>query len=131
MASMQTVMGKNPQLPITNYQLPIYKFLHDRVQQAAYFLIPEEQKQSTHLKIGRLLLSNTPEEEWEEKNFDIVNQLICGVELISDRTERDRLAQLNLIAGRKAKDSTAYAAAVRYLTVGIGLLDADSLAESV
>jgi len=121
------VMGhgkESSQLPITNYQLPIYKFLHDRVQQAAYFLIPEEQKQSTHLKIGRLLLSNTPEEEWEEKNFDIVNQLNVGVELISDRTERDRLAQLNLIAGRKAKDSTAYAAAVRYLTVGIGLLDA-------
>lgn len=115
----------NEQLTTDNGQLTVsYRFLHDRVQQAAYFLIPDEQKQSTHLKIGRLLLSNTPEEELEEKTFDIVNQLNVGVELISDRTERDRLAQLNLIAGRKAKASTAYAAAVRYLTVGIGLLDA-------
>jgi len=113
--------------------LASYNFLHDRVQQAAYFLIPEEQKQSTHLKIGRLLLSKSglrgtapTEEEWEEKNFDIVNQLNVGVELITDRTERDRLAQLNLIAGRKATASTAYAAAVRYLTVGMGLLDAQA-----
>lgn len=102
-----------------------YKFLHDRVQQAAYFLIPESQKQSTHLEIGQLLFRNTPEAEREEKIFDIVNQLNMGLELIDSQSERDQLAQLNLIAGRKALTSTAYAAANIYLQTGIELLRAN------
>jgi len=101
-----------------------YKFLHDRVQQAAYFLIPEEEKKITHWQIGQLLLCNIPETQREEKIFDLVNQLNYGVDLIAAPAERELLAQLNLMAGRKAKAATAYTAAAAYLTVGQKLLAA-------
>ncbi|MCW5313408.1 AAA family ATPase [Nostoc sp. KVJ3] len=104
----------------------IYKFLHDRVQQAAYFLIPEEQKQATHLKIGQLLLSNTPQSNWEERIFEIVSQLNVAAELIAQPAERQALAQFNLMASRKAKTAIAYTAACKYAKVGIGLLAQNS-----
>ncbi|MBD1920210.1 AAA family ATPase [Microcoleus sp. FACHB-831] len=106
----------------TNYPLPEYKFVHDRIQQASYSLIPEQDKPLIHRKIGQLLLQNTSYDHREEKIFDIVNQLNFGIELISIQSERDELAQLNLIAGKKAKASAAYEPALNYLQVGIKLL---------
>ncbi|MEG4577932.1 serine/threonine-protein kinase PknK, partial [Microcoleus sp. N3A4] len=103
-----------------------YKFLHDRVQQAAYSMIPENQKKATHLKIGKLLLHQYAETSLEENIFDIVNQLNIGVELIAQPSEKNELANFNLIAGRKAKAATAYKAAVRYLNQGLELLPESS-----
>ncbi|MBH8573312.1 AAA family ATPase [Nostocaceae cyanobacterium CENA369] len=103
-----------------------YKFLHDRVQQAAYSLIPESQKKTTHLKIGQLLLQNTPKEEIEANIFDIVNQLNVGMVFLNDQSEKTELSRLNFIAGRKAKASTAYEAALKYLKTGIELLSIEA-----
>ncbi|MEG4279349.1 AAA family ATPase [Microcoleus sp. MON1_C1] len=113
---------QSPNQSVTN---PIYKFLHDRVQQASYSLIPENQKQATHLKIGQLLLQNSSELEREEKLFDIVGHLNLGIEAIAQASEREALALLNLKAGQKARNSTAYAAATAYLQTGIELLRAN------
>lgn len=103
-----------------------YKFLHDRVQQAAYSLIPAEKQKTTHLKIGQLLLHNTERDTLEENVFDIVNQLNIGVEFITEQEEKYKLAQLNLIAARKAKAASAYEAAVMQLRVGLKLLAENS-----
>jgi predicted ATPase/signal transduction histidine kinase/tRNA A-37 threonylcarbamoyl transferase component Bud32 len=103
-----------------------YKFLHDRVQQAAYSLIPEELKKSTHLKIGQLLLQNIPKEEIEANIFDIVNQLNVGIVNLIEQSKKTELARLNLVAGQKAKASTAYEAALKYFTNGIELLSIDA-----
>ncbi|WP_333325213.1 AAA family ATPase [Microcoleus sp. Aus8_D1] len=99
-----------------------YKFVHDRIQQAAYSLIAEQDKPIVHRQIGQMLLQNTSQERREEKIFDIVNQLNFATSLISDRSAKDELAQLNLIAGNKAKASAAYQPAFNYLQTGINLL---------
>ncbi|MEH1939113.1 MAG: AAA family ATPase [Nostoc sp.] len=104
---------------------PIYRFLHDRVQQAAYSLIPDDQKKATHVKIGQLLQQNFSEIEREEKLFDIALHLNLGIELINQQQERVALAQLNFKAGSKARSSTAYTAAKVYLQTGIDLLEVD------
>ena len=137
-------------------QYPIYKFVHDRIQQAAYALIPEADKQEVHLQLGQLLLQHTPLEKREEKIFDIVNQLNLGLGLIDDSGEilceltgtqnnniagldsvkyleklteplyRTQLARLNLVAAKKAKASAAYKTAFNYLRLGRVVLEKNS-----
>ena len=99
-----------------------YRFLHDRVQEAAYSLIPQEQRAPMHLRIGRILAENTPAERLEETIFDIVNQLNRGSQLITSTSEREHVAELNWIAGKRAKASAAYASALNYLNVASSLL---------
>ncbi|MEP0978864.1 PAS domain S-box protein [Phormidium sp. FACHB-77] len=102
-----------------------YKFLHDRVQQAAYALIDESQKQVVHLQIGRNLLEKTSPEQRSDRLFEIIDHLNQGLELATARSERTEIARLNLMAGQKAKAATAYEAAFKYFTTGLKLLDAE------
>ncbi|WP_392536040.1 AAA family ATPase [Nostoc sp. C117] len=99
-----------------------YKFVHDRIQQAAYSLIPESERRNVHLQIGKQLLHQTSVQQREQNIFDITNQLNLGKELITIQSERDELAQLNLMAGEKAKASTAYNSALKYFQTGLELL---------
>ena len=99
-----------------------YRFLHDRVQEAAYSLIPHDLRAETHLRLGTLLAEHTPAGKREEVIFEIVNQLNRGSGLIASVEEREKVAELNLIAGRRAKISTAYESALKYLRAGSILL---------
>ncbi|AUX27669.1 serine/threonine protein kinase [Sorangium cellulosum] len=104
-----------------------YQFLHDRVQQAAYALIADEHKRAVHLRIGRLMLASQGGKPQEEQLFDVVNHLNYGARLIVDPGERALLGRLNLRAGRRAKSSTAYAAAAEYFRAGQATLGEDGL----
>ncbi len=103
-----------------------YRFLHDRIQQAAHALIPEEERKAIHLRIGRLLLASLPPEEVREKIFDVVNQLNAGAELLHSPEERHRVALLNAEAGWKAQASTAHRSAITYFTMALSLLPGDT-----
>jgi len=100
----------------------MYRFSHDRVQQAVYSLIPEEKRKEIHLKIGKLLQKNIPKEEQAEHIFDITNQLNYGLELIDNEEDKVNLATLNLAAGRKAQASAAYKPSIDYLNTAISLI---------
>jgi predicted ATPase/signal transduction histidine kinase/CheY-like chemotaxis protein/tRNA A-37 threonylcarbamoyl transferase component Bud32 len=125
-------------LPLSNaYKIPLfvdnldnltisYKFLHDRVQQAAYALIPDASKKEVHLQIGRQLLNKSQQHEIEENIFEIVNHLNIGADLIFSEVEKYQLVNINLIAGQKAKASTAYHAAAKYLKTALSLLTINS-----
>jgi predicted ATPase/transcriptional regulator with GAF, ATPase, and Fis domain len=100
-----------------------YTFLHDRVQQAAYALIPDSRMKPLHLDVGRLLLADFNPDGSDDRIFAIVSHLNFGADLIAQPAERVSLATLNLTAGRKAKTSAAYRASVEYFENGLALLD--------
>jgi PAS domain S-box-containing protein len=99
------------------------KFLHDRIRQAAYSLIPEADRAEVHLRIGRVLLASLTADELAGHVFDVANQFNRGAVCLVDRDEKAQVAALDLRAGRRAKVSTAYASACVYLTAGMALLD--------
>ncbi|HEX5754053.1 MAG TPA: AAA family ATPase [Archangium sp.] len=102
-----------------------YRFPHDRIHQAAYALIPEEERKAVHLEIGRRLWSRLSPGELHERLFEVVGQLNAGAELISSVEERSRLARLNAEAGARAKASVAYRSAIGYFTMAFSLLPGD------
>ncbi|MBD2509762.1 AAA family ATPase [Nostoc muscorum FACHB-395] len=125
------VGSENQAVTQENSEIIGYKFLHDRIQQAAYSLIPSDQKQKTHLMIGQLLLQGLSKQEQQERIFDLVNQLNLGqgaiaendsLSTIATHEQKKQLARLNLQAGQKAKLSAAYQASQSYCTSGIDLL---------
>ncbi|BAZ16238.1 two-component hybrid sensor and regulator [Calothrix sp. NIES-4071] len=109
---------------VVNYTVN-YKFSHDRIQQAAYSLIIDSEKQATHLQIGRLLLSHYSDGK-TDKLFDIANQFNMAIPLVNDEAEKYQVAQINLNAAQKARTATAYSAAFSYAQKGMSLLDENS-----
>jgi predicted ATPase/signal transduction histidine kinase len=119
-----------------------YRFLHDRVQQASYSLISEEQRRIVHLQIGMLLLTHTTtlastnlqaleqlvleDQHIEEQVFDIVGHLNAGASLLENSNQQAVVAALNLRAGIRAMGSAAHGPALSYFRTGLSLLDTNS-----
>jgi PAS domain S-box-containing protein len=125
-AAMHAALWPAVQAGFIFHQDSAYKFLHDRIQQAAYGLIPEVQRAAVHLRIGRALLALLPAEAFAEQIFEVVNQLNRGAARLADGQEKQQAAALNLRAGCRAKAAAAYASAGVYLDAGMALLGAAS-----
>jgi predicted ATPase/CheY-like chemotaxis protein len=102
-----------------------FSFLHDRVQQAAYEQGSHEERELTHLKLGRLMLNSSSNPEQDDSLFDILSHFRYAKALIQDDQERLELAELLLQAGKRAKASTAYHPAANHLAFGVELLPPD------
>ncbi|MDB4899593.1 MAG: multi-sensor signal transduction multi-kinase, partial [Gemmatimonadetes bacterium] len=122
-ATMHAALSDAVQAGLIFRRESAYSFLHDRIQQAAYSLIPEARRAEAHLRIGRVLLAGLTPDELAEHLFEVANQLNRGAPMLVGREQKVQLATLDLRAGRAAKASAAYASAAAYLAAGIALLD--------
>ena len=107
-----------------------YRMIHDRVQEAAYARIAPDARTAMHLKIARVLIAQSPADQIERGVFEIVSQLNRALDLLASPAEREQAANLNLMAARRAKSSTAFASARLYLTTGLALCDANAWTEN-
>jgi len=115
----------SPQDPVSAEETQVFQFLHDRVQQAAYSLVPPHETPALHLRVGRLLLAAHGPEVPSERLFDVVDHLNAGLGLIEDEDERMRLAALDLRAGKEARAKAAFRSALGYARSGLSLLPAE------
>ena len=103
-----------------------YQFAHDRIQQAAYLMIPADNLPALHLKIGKLMNTNQSDSDKNDRLFEIVNHFNIGRQLITNNKEIEHLAGLNLSAARKAKTTSAFDMALKYYEIGMELLANDA-----
>ncbi|KIY38814.1 protein kinase [Pseudomonas sp. 10-1B] len=120
---VQAVLWAAVRLELVAQQEDTCTFVHDRIHEAAYSMIAEAERAPMHLRIGRLLAEQIPAHHREESIFEIVGQLNRGAALIDANAEREQLAELNLLAGRRAKAASAYSSALAYLSMGEQLLN--------
>jgi predicted ATPase/serine phosphatase RsbU (regulator of sigma subunit) len=101
----------------------LYRFLHDRIQEAAYSLIPIEEKSKIHLKIGRMTLDGLSKSEISDKIFFIVDHLNHGIEFLENEKSIYELIHFNLLAGKKALSSAAYEPSYHYMKIGFTITE--------
>jgi predicted ATPase/signal transduction histidine kinase len=120
-------LGETHELIVEGLDVPegsvvSYRFLHDRVQQACYSAIPEDEVPAVHRRIGELFLERLRRHRGDDDLFEVVVHLNAGIDVIPEGDGRRELAQLNLEAARKARTSNAFESAAVYLRTGLSLL---------
>ena len=97
--------------------------VHDRVQEAAYRMVPEGERSAIHYRIGQALMSKLPADAVGKRVFEVADQLRRGLGQATAAHEHEEIAELFLEAGKRAKAAVAYQAALGYLRVGLSLVE--------
>jgi predicted ATPase/class 3 adenylate cyclase len=101
-----------------------YRFQHDRVRQTVHERQDSRQLAERHLRIGRLLMRSLPASALEQRVVEVFSHVVFGVHLLDDRSERDQLARVGLMAGVRAQACLAFETASQMLEAAAGLLSA-------
>ncbi|MCB1177200.1 MAG: hypothetical protein KDK36_06435, partial [Leptospiraceae bacterium] len=99
-----------------------FKFSHDRIQQASYSILEENERKNIHLGIARELFSDNKDSDIEENILEIAHHFNQCLDLIEDKIEKLQVIELNFLAGKKAKKSSAFKSAFGYFEAGISCL---------
>mmetsp|Transcript_23122 Transcript_23122/g.33019 ORF Transcript_23122/g.33019 Transcript_23122/m.33019 type:complete len:804 (-) Transcript_23122:247-2658(-) len=103
------------------------KFVHDKVREAAYNLIPDRDKKQLHYKLGKTLYSICEGKDVGNTIFLIASQINHGKEFIEkDDALRIPVAKLNMKAGKMAFDGCDHKMAYHYFVAALSLLPDDS-----
>jgi predicted ATPase/GAF domain-containing protein len=99
-----------------------YEFVHDRVLEAARALLSSADSAATHLRIGRVLSRELRTDAEEDRIYKVASHYNLAGHLIEDKGERYATAELNLKAGRLAKQRGAFSQALDFLQAGLTFL---------
>ena len=127
--SLHTALREAARLDLVSSHDDAYSFTHDRIQEAAYTLIPDVERKPVHLTIGMALVRILTAAEIDERIFDVVNHFNAALTLLDSPEILREVAELNLIAGLRARASTAHATAATYLAAGSTALALLSISE--
>lgn len=97
-----------------------YQFEHDRLQENAYQMIPDDDKTKIHLRLGRAMAKNKTLNK--NRFFERISHMNAAHHLLKDDMEKVQLAELNLLAGKQAKDVAAFTESYNYLITGIEII---------
>ena len=88
-----------------------YRFVHDRIRQAAHALLSPDDSRQIHYGLGRALFEEPADPATDPRLFEIVEHLNLAGALVRTTPELQRLCDLNVAAGRRAAHAAAFPAA--------------------
>ncbi|HPS57310.1 MAG TPA: PAS domain S-box protein [Spirochaetota bacterium] len=102
-----------------------YYFAHDRIREAFYSAIPDDEKSAIHLKAGKVILKNASHDKADDLTDVIVNHFQAGLSAVTSESERRSIAALNISASKKALSRAAYESALVYVKTAVSVTVSD------